>query len=144
MIHQAVSMQPITPPTTSTIISTKCTALWSVKTFFDKMCFQNLTKERKILLTLLVPGSWTAGHWCFCRLCHCEVNKVTFEAHQASFSIQEISAVIISLNNNTFTCYVSRYSFVRLLIFSVNHLYSLALRGLKHTVRWFGDLSLNI
>jgi hypothetical protein len=110
MIHQAVSMQPITPPTTSIIISTKCTTLWSVKTFFDKLCFQNSTKERKILLSLSLPGSWTARHWCFCRLCHCEVNKVTYEAHQASFSIQEISAAIRSLNSDTFTGYISRYS----------------------------------
>jgi len=46
MIHQAVSMHPITPPTTSIIISTKCTTLWSVKTFFDKLCFQHSIKER--------------------------------------------------------------------------------------------------
>ena len=47
MIHHAVSMQPITPPTTSTIISTKCTTLWSVKTLSVKLCFQKSTKERK-------------------------------------------------------------------------------------------------
>lgn len=54
MNHQAARMQPITPPTISVIISTKCTTLWSVKMFFDKLCFQNLTRERRILLTVLV------------------------------------------------------------------------------------------
>jgi hypothetical protein len=41
MIHQTVSTKPTTPPTTSIIINIKCTTLWSVKTFFDRPCFQN-------------------------------------------------------------------------------------------------------